>query len=219
MKKLVCVALILCLGLSDIAMARGAGGGAGGGGAAGGGGGAATGGGGGAAAGGGVGAAGGVSGGGLYGVYIGHVGGRRTYRTYYPYRTSYPYYSYRTYYPYQRHARQLAHNNHDKSALRKRKSTAYAMVSEEPKAEHHTARAEDKTQQHQNVSPETFIQQIPQDKTYTLSLGIPLLGLDPRSPSTWALYSEMLPFIFSEAPAPTSDLVSSPRHREEDTGM
>jgi hypothetical protein len=211
MKKLVCVALILCLGLSDIAMARSGGGGAGGsGGAAGGGG---------AAAGGGSGAAGGVSGGGLYGVYMGHIGGRLTYRTYYPYRTSYPYYSYRAYYPYQRHARQFAHDNHDKGALRKRKSAAYAMTSGEPKAEHHAARADDIAQQYQNASLETFIKQMPQDKTYTLSPGTPLLGLNPRSPSTWALYSEMLPFIFSETAAPTSDLVGSPRYREEDTGM
>jgi hypothetical protein len=51
-----------------------------------------------------------------------------------------------------------------------------------------------------NVPSETLITQMPINKTYTLSLGTPLLGLDPRSPSTWELYGEMLPFIFSEAP-------------------
>ena len=58
MKKFMCVALILCLGLSDFAMARG-GGGAGGGGAPG------------------VGGAADVSGGGWYGGYVGDTGGRR----------------------------------------------------------------------------------------------------------------------------------------------
>jgi hypothetical protein len=52
-----------------------------------------------------------------------------------------------------------------------------------------------------NVSSEASIAQMPINKTYTLSLGTPLLGLDPRSPSTWELYGEMLPFIFSEASA------------------
>jgi hypothetical protein len=91
------------------------------------------------------------------------------------------------------------------------------MASEEPKTEHHhfqhTARAEEMTQQHQLASPETFIKQIPWNKPYTLSLGTPLLGLDPRSPSTWALYSEMLPFIFSETPSDVRS-VDSPRHRD-----
>jgi len=39
--------------------------------------------------------------------------------------------------------------------------------------------------------------------TYTLSPGLPLLGLDPRSPSTWALYNQMLPPLFSEVSAST----------------
>jgi hypothetical protein len=52
-----------------------------------------------------------------------------------------------------------------------------------------------------NVSFETSITQMRINKTFTLAPGTPLLGLDPRSPSTWVLYSEMLPFIFSEAPA------------------
>jgi hypothetical protein len=70
------------------------------------------------------------------------------------------------------------------------------------KAKHHHLRpsgyAEDLTPR-DNASSETSITQMP-IKTYTLSLGTPLLGLDPRSPSTWELYSEMLPFIFSKAP-------------------
>jgi hypothetical protein len=121
MKKLICVALILCLALSDIAMAAG-GGGSGGVGA-------------------GVGGAGGVSGGGWYGGYVGDTGGRRrTYRAYYPY-AYYPYYAYRTYYPsyryrasypypYQHHARQLTHENHGRSASFKKKTVAYAMASQ-----------------------------------------------------------------------------------------
>jgi hypothetical protein len=60
--------------------------------------------------------------------------------------------------------------------------------------------AEDLTPRH-DASSETSITQMPINKTYTLSLGTPLFGLDPRSPSTWELYSEMLPFIFSETPA------------------
>jgi len=219
MKKLVCVTLILCLGLSDFAMAAG-----GGGGAAGGGGGAVGG-------GGGVGGAGGVSGGGWYGGYVGHTGGpRRAYRAYYPYayypyyayRTYYPYYSYRAYYPYpyQHHARQVTHDNHSRSASLKKKTVAYAMANQEAKAEHYRAlRAGEMTRRHySSVSVETATKQMPRDK-HTLSLGTPLLGLDPRSPSTWALYSQMLPFIFSEAPAPASDGIGSPRRREGETGM
>jgi hypothetical protein len=72
---------------------------------------------------------------------------------------------------------------------------------------------------HHRASPEAFIKQMPRNNGYTLSPGLPMLGLDPRSPSTWALYSEMLPFIFSEAPAPTSDRVGARRHREEGAGM
>jgi hypothetical protein len=108
--------------------------------------------------------------------------------------------------------------------LSKRKPLAYAMASQEAKPGRyhfrHTLHADEMTpQRHNGVSAETDIKQIPRDKAHTLSLGTPLLGLDPRSPSTWALYREMLPFIFSEAPTPTSDRVGAPRHREEDTGM
>jgi hypothetical protein len=39
------------------------------------------------------------------------------------------------------------------------------------------------------------------NKRYTVAPGTPLLGLDPRSPGTWLLYSEMLPFIFSVTPS------------------
>jgi hypothetical protein len=85
----------------------------------------------------------------------------------------------------------------------KKKTVAYAMASQE-KAEpyhfRHALRAEEITPQHHNrVSAETATKQIRRDKR-TLSPGTPLLGLDARSPSTWALYSHMLPFIFSEAP-------------------
>jgi hypothetical protein len=77
------------------------------------------------------------------------------------------------------------------------------MASEE-KAKHyhfrHALSAEEITpQRHNSVLAETATKQIPRDK-HTLSLGTPLLGLDARSPSTWALYSHMLPFIFSEVP-------------------
>jgi hypothetical protein len=77
------------------------------------------------------------------------------------------------------------------------------MASQE-KAEHyhfrHALRDEEITPQHHNRVPaETATKQIPRDN-HTLSPGTPLLGLDARSPSTWALYSQMLPFIFSEAP-------------------
>jgi len=54
-----------------------------------------------------------------------------------------------------------------------------------------------------NVSSQTSTAQMPINKIYTLSPGLPLLGLDPRSPSTWALYNEMLPPLFSEASAST----------------
>jgi hypothetical protein len=90
------------------------------------------------------------------------------------------------------------------------------------KAGHHHLRpsgyAEDLMLRH-NVSSEISTTQTLINNTNTLSLGTPLLGLDPRSPSTWALYSEMLPFIFSEAPAQTSDRAGAPRRREEDAGM
>jgi hypothetical protein len=75
------------------------------------------------------------------------------------------------------------------------------------------------TRQHySSVSAETATKQTPRDK-HTLSLGTPLLGLDPRSPSTWALYSQMLPFIFSEAPAATSHGIRAPRRRDDEAGM
>jgi hypothetical protein len=69
------------------------------------------------------------------------------------------------------------------------------------KANHHHLRpsgyAEEFTSRH-NVSFGTSITQVLINKTHTLAPGTPLLGLDPRSPSTWELYSGMLPFIFSE---------------------
>jgi hypothetical protein len=72
------------------------------------------------------------------------------------------------------------------------------------KANHHHLRpsgyAEELTPRH-DVSSETSIPQMPINKTFALLPGTPLLGLDPQSPSTWELYSEMLPFIFSEVPA------------------
>src|SRR6516225_5854776 len=81
------------------------------------------------------------------------------------------------------------------------------------KAEHHQLRrsgyAEELTPRH-NVSFETSVTQMLSNKTYALAPGTPLLGLDPRSPSTWGLYSEMLPFIFSEAPA-ASEVTTSAR--------
>jgi hypothetical protein len=71
------------------------------------------------------------------------------------------------------------------------------------KANHHHLRpsgyAEELTSRH-NVSFGTSITQLLINKTHTLAPGTPLLGLDPRSPSTWLFYSEMLPFIFSETP-------------------
>jgi hypothetical protein len=74
------------------------------------------------------------------------------------------------------------------------------------KADHHHFRpsgyAEELTPRH-NASFETSITQMPINTT--LTPGTPLLGLDPRSPSTWLLYSEMLPFIFSEAPGASGE--------------
>lgn len=126
------------------------------------------------------------------------------------------FYRYRADYHHHRHARQFAHNNHDKGGRVKKKNVAYGynIARQDAKAEHF-----DSTHQSQSVSPETFIKEIPDDRTYTLSPGMPLLGLDPRSPRTWALYNEMLPFIFSEAPAPSFDAISSPQRREGETGM
>ena len=54
---------------------------------------------------------------------------------------------------------------------------------------------------HHDVSSGTSIMQTPINKGYTLLPGQPLLGLDPRSPSTWVLYNQMLPPLFSEVSA------------------
>jgi hypothetical protein len=159
-----------------------------------------------------------------YGGDRGNTGGQRTYRAYYPYypyRTYSPYDSYRAYHPYQRHAQQLTHNKRGGTASLKKKTVAYAMGSQVAKAEHyhfrHTVRAEEMTRQrHNSVSAETAIKQTSRDTTHTLSLGTPF---DPRSPSTWTLYSQMLPFVFSEAPAAASHGISAPRRRDDDAGM
>jgi hypothetical protein len=56
------------------------------------------------------------------------------------------------------------------------------------KADHHylrpTGRAEEMTHYRRSVSSETLIKETPLNKTYRLLPGLPLLGLDPRSPST-----------------------------------
>ena len=77
------------------------------------------------------------------------------------------------------------------------------------RADHHHLRplgyAKRGTYRH-DASPSTSITQTPIkpiNKTYTLLPGLPLLGLDPRSPSTWALYNQMLPPLFSEVSAST----------------
>jgi hypothetical protein len=84
----------------------------------------------------------------------------------------------------------------------KRKTVARGTT----KANHHHHRpsgyAAEVTPRH-NVSSETSTTQMPINKAYTLSPGLPLLGLDPRSPSTWALYNQMLPPLFSEASTST----------------
>jgi hypothetical protein len=105
----------------------------------------------------------------------------------------------------------------------KNKTVAHATASRQAKAEHYhfhqVLRAEEMTpQRHNSVSAEAAINQTPRE-THALSLGTPLLGLDPRSPSTWALYSQMLPFIFSEAPATASHEISAPRHYDDEAGM
>jgi hypothetical protein len=188
------------------------GGGAGGGGAGGAGGGASAGG---VAAGGG--GAGGGSAGVWYGGQAGDMGGP------WALEQNRTYHRYRVYYPYQRHTRQLSHNNRYKSAFLKKKAVGYDMMSQGTKTDHHQfgqmTRAEEVTHRQYSVSPEMFAKQTPRDKTYTLSPGVPLLGLDLRSPSTWALYSEMLPFIFSEAPAPTSVGINAPQRREGEPDM
>jgi hypothetical protein len=133
------------------------------------------------------------------------------------------YHRYHAYYPYQRYTRQFDHNNRYKSALPKGKTVGYDMTSQKTRTDHHhfgqTTRAEEMSRQQYNGSLEAFGKQIPRDETYTLSPGMPLLGLDLRSPSSWALYSQMLPFIFSEAPAPTSAGISAPERREGEPGM
>ena len=174
MKTIAYVALVLCFGVSGMAMARGGGG-----------------------AGGGAGA-GGTGGGGL---------SAYSYATYYRY--------YRAYYHHHRQARRFAHNNHDQSSLLKETTAGYGMATRETKAEPYhfrqTTGTQEMTHPNDNASPEAFIKQIPRDKASGLSPGTPLLGLDLQSPSTWALYSEMLPLIFSEESAPTSDGISAPR--------
>ena len=77
------------------------------------------------------------------------------------------------------------------------------------KADHHNLRplgyAKSGTHRH-DVSSGTSITQPPikpVNEPYTLLPGLPLLGLDPRSPSTWALYNEMLPLLFSEVSTST----------------
>jgi hypothetical protein len=74
------------------------------------------------------------------------------------------------------------------------------------KADHHNLRplgyAKAGTHRH-DVSSGTSITQTLINNTYTLLPGLPLLGLDPRSPSTWALYNQMLPPLFSEVSAST----------------
>jgi hypothetical protein len=96
--------------------------------------------------------------------------------------------------------RQQYHYRHHHYAQHLERKIATRRVA---KAEHHHLRpsgyAEDLTP-HRDVLSETSITQTPINNTYTLAAGTPLLGLDPRSPRTWALYGEMLPFIFSEAP-------------------
>jgi len=126
---------------------------------------------------------------------------------------SYPtYYRYRAYYQRHRQARQFAHNNHDKSALLKKKTVVgYGMARQDTKAENYHSRTTGAdAHPYDSTSPDAFIKQIPRDRTATLLPGRPLLGLDLRSPSTWTLYSQMLPFIFSEQSVPTSNEVSAP---------
>ena len=221
MKMLACVLFILCLGLSGVAMARGGGGGAGGGGAgAGSGGGAGTGGGGGTAGvsgvpgigGGNAGnagevgnaeAAGGVSGAGRYGGDVGDIGGQRLEQR-------------GAYHRYHRQTRNLADTNrHERTTFKK--NVAYDMVKTDHYHFRDTVGAE--MTSHHRASPEAFIKQMPRNNGYTLSPGLPMLGLDPRSPSTWALYSEMLPPIFSEPSAPASDGISEPRLGRGEAGM
>jgi hypothetical protein len=95
---------------------------------------------------------------------------------------------------------QVDHYRHPHYAKHPEQKIAIQHVA---KANHYHLRpsgyAEELTSRH-NVSFETSITQMLINKTYTLAPGTPLLGLDPRSPSTWLLYSEMLPFIFSETP-------------------
>jgi hypothetical protein len=102
--------------------------------------------------------------------------------------------SFRPQYRYRSHHRDTQHLN-GKIAARGMK-----------KPQHHNLRplgyANEGTHRH-DVSPGTSITQTPINKAYTLLPGLPLLGLDPRSPSTWALYNQMLPPLFSEVSAST----------------
>jgi hypothetical protein len=203
------------------------GGGAGGGGAAAGGGAAGAGGSGTAGAGGGVGgtAAGvGASSGAGGGSGVVWYGGRAGYRgRRWTFEQNLTYDRYQAYYFYQHHTRQLGHKNRYKSARLKEKTVGYDMISQKTKTDHHhfgrTAHATEMSREHYSESPETFGKRIPRDETYTLSPGMPLLGLDLRSASSWELYSQMLPFIFSEAPAPTSAGISAPQRREGEPDM
>jgi hypothetical protein len=201
-------------------------GGAGGGGAGGGGAGAGGAGGGGAGAGGagaggaGAGASGGGAGGGG-GAGIGYSGvaaamGRAGRGRWYGGEMGYFHWGW----TYHHHPRQLAYSHHHNTARLKRKAVGYGMASEETRSERsrhfrHTARGEEIT--HQDALP--AIQRIPGDTTDILSPGTPLLGLDPRRPSTWELYSEMLPPIFSEAPTATSEKSSPPGRTDKGPGM
>ena len=96
------------------------------------------------------------------------------------------------------HHQHYHHHHHRYVQHLERKIVARGLA----KAGHHHLRpsgyAEELTPH--NVSFEMLIPPMPINKTYTLASRTPLLGLDPRSPSTWLLFSEMLPFIFSEAP-------------------
>jgi hypothetical protein len=208
----------------------GGGAGAGGGGAGAGGGAAGVGGSGTAGAGGGVGGVGGTAagvgassgaGGGSGVVWYGGRAGYRGRR--WTFEQNLTYHRYQSYYFYQHHTRQLGQKNRYKSARLKEKAVGYDMISQKTKTDHHhlgqTARATEMSRDHYSVSPETFGKQIHRDETYTLSPGMPLLGLDLRSPSSWELYSQMLPFIFSEAPAPTSAGISAPQRREGEPDM
>lgn len=92
---------------------------------------------------------------------------------------------------------------HHRHAQRpKSSSVAHGMA----RAHRHDLRpsgyVEELTRRGHGASPEMSTQ-MPLNDTYTLLPGLPLLGLDPRSPSTWALYNQMLPPLFSEVSVST----------------